>query len=467
MTKKTGIGGWDVLTWESDVNRPRIRPKSVRFDAEVAGIAQRNVVNNQDQKPIQITYQGSTTNLYYDGAGDRIKKVKGAETVVYVGEIFEVRNGQAMSYIYANGQKIVTLANNKEYYTHSDHLGSTAIVTDETGTVVEEIGYLPFGSTLFRIAYNGSTWESAYRFTGQELDSEYELYNYNARLYDPVMSRFISPDTIVPEPYNPQSLNRYSYCLNNPLKYVDPSGNYAGVYAPGTNPWSSVDWWNSVNGGDPYMIRLLGPVMGPAAYAEMERMHIVMKTYEVKLEKFTDDDGNIWGDREYISKGYYFIAVPNTDQFMRDLTYAGGVSDTFPSIHNAVASAIYGETSGVRPGNSTAEQFMQARQKIGHVYINGNKSMRIALPNLNNPIEKEQWILCRMAAWRALLCDQDLTNGAKYYNIREATQTDPTTRAHAIFGTVSTSDGPFNNGAGGGDVNTGSVYINTYTGRKP
>jgi RHS repeat-associated protein len=196
----------------------------------VAGIAQRNVINNQDQKPIQITYQGGTTNLYYDGAGERIKKVKGAETVIYVGGIYEVRNGQAMSYVYANGQKIVTRTGNKEYYTHSDHLGSTAIVTDETGAVVEEIGYLPFGSTLFRNTYNGSTWASAYRFTGQEFDPEYHLYNYNARLYDPIMSRFITPDTIIPNPYNPQSMNRYSYCLNNPLNYIDPSGHTSMTY---------------------------------------------------------------------------------------------------------------------------------------------------------------------------------------------------------------------------------------------
>ena len=56
------------------------------------------------------------------------------------------------------------------------------------------------------------------------MDAEYGLYNYGARLYDPIIGRFISPDTIVPQPYNPQSLNRYTYCLNNPLIYVDPSG---------------------------------------------------------------------------------------------------------------------------------------------------------------------------------------------------------------------------------------------------
>lgn len=46
----------------------------------------------------------------------------------------------------------------------------------------------------------------------------------NGRMYDPVIGRFFSPDIMVPKPMNSQSYNRYSYCLNNPLKYVDPSG---------------------------------------------------------------------------------------------------------------------------------------------------------------------------------------------------------------------------------------------------
>ncbi|MFC2027117.1 RHS repeat-associated core domain-containing protein [Chloroflexota bacterium] len=61
-------------------------------------------------------------------------------------------------------------------------------------------------------------------FTGQRLDQT-GLYFYNARYYDATIGRFISADSIVPEPFNPQSLNRYSYCLNNPLRYIDPSGH--------------------------------------------------------------------------------------------------------------------------------------------------------------------------------------------------------------------------------------------------
>ena len=54
------------------------------------------------------------------------------------------------------------------------------------------------------------------------------MYYYGARYYDATIGRFISPDTIIPYPFNPQSLNRYSYCRNNPLKLVDPSGHYDG-----------------------------------------------------------------------------------------------------------------------------------------------------------------------------------------------------------------------------------------------
>ncbi len=62
--------------------------------------------------------------------------------------------------------------------------------------------------------------------TDQEFDAENGLYNYDARMYDPIIGRFITPDSIVPDQYNPQSLNRYSYCLNNPLIYTDPTGHY-------------------------------------------------------------------------------------------------------------------------------------------------------------------------------------------------------------------------------------------------
>ena len=94
-------------------------------------------------------------------------------------------------------------------------------------------------------SFKGSSWApsplkkrfSGFRIvfvTGQELDAEIGLYFYNARYYDPVLGRFTQADTIVPNPANPQTLNRYSYALNNPMRYTDPTGHLSeGDLGPG------------------------------------------------------------------------------------------------------------------------------------------------------------------------------------------------------------------------------------------
>jgi RHS repeat-associated protein len=73
--------------------------------------------------------------------------------------------------------------------------------------------------------YTSGTTPMARRFAGQIEDATIGLYFYNARYYDPALGRFVSADTIVPSPGDPQSLNRYSYVLNSPLNYRDPSGH--------------------------------------------------------------------------------------------------------------------------------------------------------------------------------------------------------------------------------------------------
>jgi len=79
--------------------------------------------------------------------------------------------------------------------------------------------YYPYGET------RSGTIATDRRYTGQRQEIGLGLYDYNARYYDPYLSRFIQADTLVPRPANPQSLNRYAYTLNNPLKYTDPSGH--------------------------------------------------------------------------------------------------------------------------------------------------------------------------------------------------------------------------------------------------
>jgi RHS repeat-associated protein len=124
-------------------------------------------------------------------------------------------------YIYLILARYLAFINRDEQETeHTDHLGSSSVITDSTGNKVQETYYFPFGGTRLN---TGNVVK--HRYTGQEEDPETGLYYYNARYYDPILARFISADSIVGNPRDPQDLNRYTYVGNNPLIYTDPTGH--------------------------------------------------------------------------------------------------------------------------------------------------------------------------------------------------------------------------------------------------
>jgi RHS repeat-associated protein len=172
----------------------------------------------------------ASATFVYDGDGNRIKATFSSGTTAYVGNHFEWTGSTSTmkKYYYANGQRIAMRVGNGSgttglNYLLSDHLGSTAITVNGEGTTeVGELRYYPYGETRYT---SGST-PTSYRFTGQREDATIGLYFYNARYYDASLGRFVQADSIVPSPGNPQSLNRYSYVLNSPLRFVDPSGYF-------------------------------------------------------------------------------------------------------------------------------------------------------------------------------------------------------------------------------------------------
>lgn len=176
--------------------------------------------------PTSIYSGGATTNFTYDGDNVRAKKVSPDGTTLYFGDHYEVIEGNPTQYIFAGNIRVAMIDGSGTHYYHKDHLGNTSIMTDSEGSDEGTTDYMPFGT----IRSQTEESHTSYMFTDQELDNSTNLYNYDARLYDPVIGRFISADTTVQDWYNPQSLNRYSYCLNNPLIYVDPSGHYVWVY---------------------------------------------------------------------------------------------------------------------------------------------------------------------------------------------------------------------------------------------
>jgi RHS repeat-associated protein len=232
-----------------------------------------SITYNADNMPTQIVHSSNgTTELTYGGTGERVKKrVYSGGNVTdtyYIGDHFEVKGGETIKYIFAGNLRVAQVKGTTRSFFHKDHLGSSTVMTDASGAELEYSDYAPFGSQR---AHTGTN-TSDYKYTDQELDAENGLYNYNARLYDPFIGRFISPDTVVQAPYNPQSLNRYSYCLNNPLIYVDPSGHF----------WGLGEFWDSLKG-------LLGQTWQEITDAFSSIGNGFMKTMEWISER------NIWG----------------------------------------------------------------------------------------------------------------------------------------------------------------------------
>lgn len=172
---------------------------------------------------------GVTSSYVYDGDGKRVKEISGiSTTTVYVGNYFEWTGSTTSMkrYYYAGGTRVAMRTGSSTLnYLLSDHLGSQALTLTSTGARLNtntELRYMPYGA----IRYTAGTTPTTFNFTGQRKDSGSGLLFYNARWYDPLVGRFLQADTLVPSPGNPQSLNRYSYVLNNPLKYRDPSGHW-------------------------------------------------------------------------------------------------------------------------------------------------------------------------------------------------------------------------------------------------
>ncbi|MEK7672304.1 MAG: RHS repeat-associated core domain-containing protein [Patescibacteria group bacterium] len=118
----------------------------------------------------------------------------------------------------------------KTIYHHGDHLGGANLETDENGTVIEAVDYYPFGE--IRVDNTTTSYKNNYKFTGKELDADTGLYYYSARYYNPQLGRFISQDPWEGDLNDPQSLNKYSYVRNNPLKYIDPTGETFSLFNP-------------------------------------------------------------------------------------------------------------------------------------------------------------------------------------------------------------------------------------------
>lgn len=202
--------------------------------------SQCDVTYNLRNMPNAISENGYRITIDYDAAGMRrhtgyyqnniLYKVKASISDVY--EVESASGFRKLDYIYAEGQLVAVHVKrgivDSLYYVMTDHLGSWNKVMDEDKNIVQQTHFDPWGNRMSYTAWNTLQIQTTFPFsrgyTGHEHYDHFKIINANARLYDPVIGRFFSPDPFVQAPDFTQNYNRYSYCLNNPVMYCDPSG---------------------------------------------------------------------------------------------------------------------------------------------------------------------------------------------------------------------------------------------------
>ncbi len=172
----------------------------------------------------------------YDGDGTRVSTAHftglnptpDSMSAYYMGGAYEVTGGAVRKYYAFAGQIIAMKDGAGLKYLLTDHLGSVVAVTGSNGTLTSQQRYLPFGGIRTDLPspdYRITSTDFGYTSQRKLAEGMGGLMDYKARFYSPTLGRFIQPDSIIPSVANPQSWNRFSYVLNNPIRYIDPSGH--------------------------------------------------------------------------------------------------------------------------------------------------------------------------------------------------------------------------------------------------
>ena len=229
-------------------SRRPYRLSSVIQTGERIPLRSQTVTYTSFSRPATIVENSYKAEFTYNADFDRVKMVVSSskastKTMYYLGKNYEsVFIGtstvpEERLYLggdYYDAPAVLVKKGSKTslYYLLRDYLGSITEVVDTEGNVMQKLSYDAWGN--LRNPDTHAVYKSGEEpklmfgrgFTGHEHLQQYGLINMNARLYDPTLGRFLSPDPYVQNPESTQNFNRYSYCLNNPLCYVDEDGEF-------------------------------------------------------------------------------------------------------------------------------------------------------------------------------------------------------------------------------------------------
>ena len=179
------------------------------------------------------TSDDTTTTTLYVGSVEKVSYANGT----YEYKRYIAGGVALITHEYVTDTTMTTTETVTREYLLRDHLGSVSVLTDALGTIVQELSYGPWGqrrhaatwgdlTALARMSFDTSVTTRGY--TGHEMVDTVGIIHMNGRIYDPKLGRFMQADPVIQFPHFSQSHNRYSYVLNNPLRYTDPTGYFIG-----------------------------------------------------------------------------------------------------------------------------------------------------------------------------------------------------------------------------------------------
>jgi RHS repeat-associated protein len=162
----------------------------------------------------------TASGWFYDAAAHQWSEQFAAPLALAIEEPWTLAPGDAM-YLKADNPTVLRVPDPtlRIRYYHQDHLGSSGVVTDASGSVVEETGFYPFGHA--RQAFTPRLIEDPYQYNQKERDRESGLDYFGKRFYNSMIGRWISPDPLEEQG---GSLNLYSFVNENPMTHYDPNG---------------------------------------------------------------------------------------------------------------------------------------------------------------------------------------------------------------------------------------------------
>jgi RHS repeat-associated protein len=337
---------------------------------------------------INASAGSASTTFLYTPDGDRFQRVDNNSTTTwYVGntEILRVAGNTTETRRYLAGAAIDyvrTSGNNETRYLFKDHLGSTDTVVNAQGGLIESASFDAHGTLRNPITWNGvysAPTSTMQGFTGHEEVYSLNLTHMNGRIYDPSLGRMLQADPMT-GPGN-QSLNRYSYVVNNPLSLTDPSGyswwhrldpvGYWLNHNDPISPWHQIQWGNQAM-KNPYVRFAAACVAayftaGAASAWAFEAGLGQGAAYAVGGAAGGFVSGGIEGQN--LQSAFYGAALGSFGNYLSGGTYFGNPIESAAKLVNAGISGNYAYlgNSALHFATSEASQYAERRiaKKLG------------------------------------------------------------------------------------------------------